>query len=58
MMTIDRFLCRACERNMREAQLVYKKLPGTDDAEECAWCHERKLGAVYRIKTGKGVRKW
>lgn len=33
MKTIDRYLCADCERNLREAQIIYKKIPNTQGGE-------------------------
>ena len=52
-MTVDRFLCRDCEQNLKDAQLVYKKIPGTENADRCEWCKARRYGAKYRIKYGR-----
>ena len=53
-MTADRFLCKDHEQWLKDAQLVYKKIPGTENADRCEWCKARRYGAKYRIKYGRG----
>lgn len=56
MKTLDRYLCAECAQMLRDAQLVFKKIPSTQgDKPECDWCHKRRYGSQYKIKYG---RKW
>lgn len=54
MKTIDRYLCADCERNLREAQIIYKKIPNTQgEKDRCEWCRKMRSGSMYRIRYGR-----
>ena len=54
MKTLKRYLCAACEKGLADANLVYKKVPGTDGQRDtCAWCGRRCYGAEYEIQYGR-----
>lgn len=57
MKTVVRYLCTECVQDMKDAGLIFRKLPGTEgNKDECAWCHRRRYGAEYEICYGRGGR--
>ena len=56
--TIRRALCVDCAGTLRDAQLVFRKIPGTDGEEpKCAWCRQRRYTSTYEIRYGRGREK-
>ena len=54
MKTLERYLCAECAQMLRDAQLVYKKVPGAEgEKPECDWCRKRRYGAKYKIVYGR-----
>ena len=54
MKTIERYLCAECAKGMRDAKIVYKKVPYSEgNAEKCDWCRRTRYGAKYAIQYGK-----
>ena len=54
MKTLDRYLCAECAQMLRDAKLVFKKVPETQGQKpECDWCHRKRFGTAYRIKYGR-----
>lgn len=57
MKTIERYLCIECAQMLRDAQLVYKKVPGREgDKPVCDWCHKKRYGTAYQIQYGREGR--
>ncbi len=55
MSTLRRYLCAGCVRNMEQAQLVFKKIPGSEGEKQvCSWCGRKCYGADYLIMYGRG----
>lgn len=55
--TMKRALCAECAQTLRDAQLVFRKLPGTEGAEpRCAWCRQRRYTSGYEIQYGRERR--
>lgn len=53
MKSIDRYLCCECAKTLRDAQLVFKKVPNTEGQQpKCDWCHFPRFGTAYRIRYG------
>lgn len=53
MKTLERYLCIECAQMLRDAGLIYKKVPGSEgEKAECEWCHKKRYGAGYRIRYG------
>lgn len=53
MKEVQRYLCQDCMKNLSDAQLVYKKIPGSEDSQECEWCRKRRYCTKVRILYGR-----
>ena len=53
MAMIERAICPDCAANLAAANLIYKKLPHTEDMCSCEWCGKRRYCTKYRIRYGK-----
>ena len=54
MKTCERYLCAGCMKNMEAAQIIFKKIPGTEgDRQKCEWCGRSCYGAKYKIMYGR-----
>lgn len=57
MKNVERYLCAGCMKSMEKAQLIFKKVPGTEGGRSnCAWCGRSCYGAFYKIAYGGGKR--
>lgn len=55
MKTAERYLCSGCVQDMKQAQLIFKPLPGTNgERQKCEWCGRLCYGARYKILYGRG----
>ena len=54
MKTIDHYLCRDCEQDLKTAGLIYKRVPGCEGEQPvCDFCRQRRFTAKYRIQYGR-----
>lgn len=51
------YACVDCERDLTAAQLVHKKVPGSEGSCECGFCHQKRYCTMYRIQYGRGRRE-
>ena len=58
MKKLERYLCAGCVRNMEQAQLIFKKVPGTDgEKKACQWCGRQCYGSTYKIMYGREIKR-
>ena len=58
MKKLERYLCAGCVKNMEKAQLIFKKVPGTEgERKPCSWCGRSCYGAVYKIMYGGRIER-
>lgn len=54
MKKLRRYLCQDCAKDLKEAQLIFKKIPDTEGSKDmCAWCKRKRYGAEYEILYGR-----
>ena len=61
MKKLERYLCAGCVKNMEKAQLIFKKVPGTEGSltmkRNCEWCGRSCYGASYKIMYGGRIER-
>ena len=50
---LERALCPDCERQMRAAAVVHKRVPNTEGSAVCDWCHKKRYCTRYKVRIGK-----
>ena len=53
MKTVEKYLCSEHAQWLKDAGLIFKKVPGSEgERDECDWCGRVCYGARYKIRYG------